>query len=405
MSLTPNRRIYSNPPNLWSGHRPQPSLYRDGGPGSTGFISVETGFSGLLPKDEYTLSDDLNDYVTTNRYQIAYNRKGNAGAPVLKLHGVPTNRWEWTEVDLSSWCRDAAIDMLGMGDSDKPRNYGVNQKNSISGKPWDWVHDVEYIEQVAQKLFPGEPFVFVASDWGGGIALHYAAKYPDRLKALVLVDPIVLDGYPVSEIQAIGRASVLDDDTFMMAMGAVDQTMVQIFKTMVYDPNKFNQYKLRDLKQTYIDTDYERNKILDGEDADTMTLRLKYQNLRVLSDRASTLSPAQLLPITENPRGVDYDQIVAPTLLIWGEQDNMMPANQAYRLMYLLRRADTVQIQMINQAGHFAEIDQPDRVTEVILNFLVGTFGPEILADPFLGLTGIWKGDEAKVIMELRREM
>ena len=404
-------RIFSNPTNHWAGHHPNRSLYRDWGLGTDTFVNVVTPFKGLLAKDEYTLSDNINDYVVTNNYKIAISQKGNAGIPVLKLHGVPTNRLEWIEVDLSPWCQDIAIDMLGMGDSDKPLDYGVDQMRAGDfpestrswDNPWDWVNDVDYIEQVMQKLHPNEQFIFVASDWGGGIATHYAAKYPDRLAGLVLIDPIALDGYPVSEIQAIGRASTLSNQDFMASMGAVDQTMVQIFKTMVYDQNKFNQYKLRDLKRTYFDVDYERSKERNGEDADSSTLRIKYHNLRVLSDRSLVLAPAQLLPISENPRGVDYDKITCPVLIMWGEQDNMMPTNQAYRLMNLLRNSSNVQIQIVSNAGHFAEIDQPDRVSENILNFIIGTLGSDNLADPFLGLTGIWKGDEAEVLNGLRR--
>lgn len=394
------KQVFSTPPNLWAGHRPSRAIYGDGGRGESFKLEVETPFAGFIPADEYTLGTKKGR--KTRRYKIAVNRKGSQGIPVLKLHGVPTNRWEWTDVDLSPWCQDVAIDMLGMGDSDKPLSYGKGETPELGKNPWDWINDIDYIEQVMQELFPDTQFVFVASDWGGGIALHYAARYPDRLAGLVLVDPIALDGYPVSEIQAIGRASALDDASFQSQMGAVDQTMVQIFKTMVFDPNVFNQYRLRDLKRTYIDVDYERSVQLHGEDADSMTLRLKYNNLRVLADRAAVLAPAQLLPVSENPRGVDYSAITAPTLIVWGEKDNMMPANQAYRLMYLLDNAASVQIQMIGQAGHFAELDQPDRVTEVILAFIVGTLGSAELAQPFLGLTGIWKGDEAQLLAALK---
>ncbi len=64
------------------------------------------------------------------------------------------------------------------------------------------------------------------------------------------LDPIAFDGYPVNEIQAIGRASMIPDTPEADAMsagafGAFDQTLVQIYKTMVYDPNVYNQYNLR----------------------------------------------------------------------------------------------------------------------------------------------------------------
>jgi len=83
------------------------------------------------------------------------------------------------------------------------------------------------------------------NDWGGGILSHYASRYDDsRLLGIIYVDPIAFDGYPVNEIQAIGRAADLPDDKFEMLMGSADQNFTQILKTMVHDPSKFNQYNL-----------------------------------------------------------------------------------------------------------------------------------------------------------------
>jgi len=192
----------------------------------------------------------------------------------------------------------------------------------------------------------------------------------------------------------------------MMAMGAVDQTMVQIFKTMVYDPNKYNQYNLRDIMFPYIDVDYERStsKSDTGTDANSMTMELHWEALRTLADRASILSPALLLPYdqNENKKGVKYENITVPALILWGEYDNMMPANQIYRFANIMPNSD-VQIQLIPRAGHFAGTDQPDRVAEEIINFIGRIMGRDKLADIFLGFTGIWKGDEDKVISDLRQ--
>lgn len=150
-----------------------------------------------------------------------------------------------------------------------------------------------------QHGYPGRKFVFVADDWGSGIASHYAARYNDRLNALIQVDPIAFDGYPVNEIQAIGRASEIPntpegDAQFAMLFAAFDQTL---------------------------DVDYERNGRSDGivDIATSTTMRLKLHNMRVLADRAAILSPALLLPHhpQHNPNGVRYQDITVPTLIMW----------------------------------------------------------------------------------------
>ncbi len=138
------------------------------------------------------------------------------------------------------------------------------------------------------------------------------------------MDPIAFDGYPVNEIQAIGRASEIPntqegDAQYAMLFAAFDQTLVQILKSMVYDPSKYNQYNLRYLTFPYIDVDYERNNHSDGitDVAKSTTMRLKLHNMRVLSDRAAILSPALLLPHHPklNPKGIHYQDITAPTVV------------------------------------------------------------------------------------------
>lgn len=224
------------------------------------------------------------------------------------------------------------------------------------------------------------------------------------------MDPIAFDGYPVNEIQAIGRASEIPntpegDAQFAMLFAAFDQTLVQILKSMVYDPSKYNQYNLRYLTFPYVDVDYERNGKNDGvtDVARSTTMRLKLHNLRVLSDRAAILSPSLLLPYhpQSNPHGVQYQNITAPTLIMWGEYDNMMPAAQTQRFAHVLG-TDDVQITYIPRAGHFPATDNPDCVTDTILNFIRRVMGRSALADIYIGNQGIWKGDERQMIQELR---
>lgn len=389
------------------GHEPNIKIYRDGGKMKHGIYKYTSPFSGYIKENK--------EYKLTNTFDIAYTQKGDKGPLVLLLHGVPSNRYLYFPIQkrLSPFCRTISIDMLGMGESSKPRLYGKTNAD-ISGinEPWDWIFDTDYIDKLMNSLYPGENFFFVADDWGSGINSHYAAKFnSDRLLGFIQIDPISFDGYPVSEIQAIGRASQIpvidkdgmDDALFKSSMGAVDQTMTQIFKTMTYDPNVWNQYSLRSIKHPYFDVDYERSKHKDGEDATSLTLRLKWEALRVLADRSAILSPSLLLPYdsVKNPKGVNYENITVPTLILWGEYDNMMPEKQLYRFKWVMKNSK-VQLVSVPKAGHFAGTDQPDYVSASILDFISRISGKDKMADVFLGFDGIWKGDEANLIRDMR---
>ena len=386
-------KAFSHSVNFFAGHEPRPNIYRTPGNPTTGYVMVTMPFSGIITRDGKD--------ITTDKFKIAYTIWGNKGPLVAILHGVPTNKKQWYPVQkrMASFCRTISFDMLGMGESDHPREYGKDSKLPSGWKPWLWQYDALWVEQVMQTLYPNEKFGFVADDWGGGINLHYAVQYPNRLTWIGFLDPIAFDGYPVNEIQAIGRGSMIrNPEEFMKAFGVADQTMVQIFKTMVYDPNKYNQYNLRDIIGTYVRVDY------DTLDSDSLTMGLDLNALRVLADRSAILAPKLLLPydLELNPFGVDYSKITIPVIVLWGEFDNMMPANQIYRFANAIHNAP-VHIGLIPRAGHFAATDQPDKVAEELLNFMREHMGITALADIFLGFTGIWKGDEELLIRDLRR--
>jgi pimeloyl-ACP methyl ester carboxylesterase len=417
----------SKKPNKFEGHKPRLDIYRKASPPKDGVFKFKSKFHGFV-------RDENKEWKETNEFQIGYTQWGDKGPVCLLLHGVPTNRNAKLPIQelLSPFCRTIAIDMLGMGgDSEDgnpstsmPQLYGMREGMSIySGKPddpsaWDWVHDSDYIHELMTSLYPGEKWFFQADDWGGGILSHYIDQHPEDLLGAIWVDPIAFDGYPVNEIQAFGRASMIprtnetdengnlqEDTIFKMAMGAADQTMVQIFKTMVFDPTKYNQYKLKEITRAYVDNDYERSRSKEGEDANSLTLRLKYDNMRTLCERAARLEPALLLPYDEklNPKGVNYSKFNGYACVIWAGQDNMMNSAQKWRFKAVLNNAKAVDIQTIDNAGHFVETDQPERVAESMFSFMSNAVGVGEMGDICLGFKDIWKGDERDMIKDLRK--
>lgn len=408
---TKNTTLYSalsHPPCRDTDYRPNPAIYRSAGKPDYGRFPYRAPAEGLVqvggPHSDKT--------ERTNDFEIAYTRWGDAGPVVLFLHGVPTNRRQWEDVQalVGRFCRTISIDMLGMGESTQPRMYGRNS-DSDPLTQWHWMNDTDYVEKLMQEMFPSEKFIFVADDWGSGIATHYAAKYNDRLLALVNMDPIAFDGYPVNEIQAIGRASGIPntdegDQMFQQMFADFDQRLVQILKSMVHNRHVFNQYNMRSLSFPYVDVDYERNGNSDGisDIAYSNTMQLKYHNIRVLADRAAMLSAALLQPYCQkkNPLGVPYENITVPSLIMWGEYDNMMPAAQTQRFANVLG-SDDVQITYIPRSGHFPGNDNPVFVADTIVNFVRRIAGRNALADIYMGNWGIWKGDEYELVNDLRQ--
>ncbi|HEX6442234.1 MAG TPA: alpha/beta hydrolase, partial [Stellaceae bacterium] len=57
--------------------------------------------------------------------------------------------------------------------------------------------------------------------------------------------------------------------------------------------------------------------------------------------------------------------ISAPTLLLWGEEDRIVPRSYADKFAQGI--AGKTEIRIIPGAGHLAELDQPDAVARAIL--------------------------------------
>jgi len=397
----------SHPPVREAGNAVDLTIYREPGKPRYGRFPYKAPWQGLVEVG----GRNSGETDWTDEFEIAYTQIGDAGPLCVFLHGVPCNRAQWEPVQrhIARFCETISIDMLGMGESSQPRMYGYKEKGEHNDC-WHWQNDVDYLEKLMQALYPGRKFFLIADDWGSGIASHYAAQHNDRLLGLIHFDAIAFDGYPVNEIQAIGRGALIPntpegDAKFAEIFADFDQKLVQILKSMVYFPGVYNQYKMRPLTFPYVDVDYERNRAGDGvtEVAKSRTMHLCFHNIRVLAERSAILSPALLLPYhpQKNPNGCPYEKITVPSLIAWGQYDTMMPAAQTQRFAYALG-TDDVQVHYIPSAGHFPHTDQPDYTADTIINFIRRVAGRSALADVNLGNEGIWKGDERELIADLR---
>lgn len=414
-----------------------------------GFFTFQSPFWGAVPinDEEYEYSRKNKTIIRkkwTNVFKIHYIRYGSDGPLVLQHHGVPTNLRQKLETTylIGKFCRVVAIDFLGMGESSMPRWYGkkdeleqMEQEGSIKilkdndgyllgiestdmklhsvpwkedFQSWYWHEDIRYIKLLMNVLNNNEKFYYESDDWGSGPCAHYAATYPQDLYGSIFIDPIILDSYPVKEIEAIGRGIMVDDWTYGLLFSGSDQTMWQIYKTMVHkNDTVYDQFTLKDIIYPYAFVDYENG-------PSSVTMGVKYHNLHVLSERASILSPALLLPKGTQGRsvlGVAYDNFSSPVCVIWGMNDNMMSAQSAQRLSNIIRNV-SVDVNYVPNAGHFASTDDPYHVAETILNFIRGnsrwnkTKGTQYpaLAQAFIGyFIPRWKGDEKHVLKELNK--
>lgn len=118
-------------------------------------------------------------YVTVLDSRMHYVEEG-AGEPVLFLHGNPTSSYLWRNVipHVSPHARCIALDLIGMGKSDKPDiGYGFFDHS-------------RYVEGFIEALGLRD-ITFVVHDWGSALGFHYARRNESNVRGLVFMEGIV----------------------------------------------------------------------------------------------------------------------------------------------------------------------------------------------------------------------
>jgi len=62
-----------------------------------------------------------------------------------------------------------------------------------------------------------------------------------------------------------------------------------------------------------------------------------------------------------------YEEVSAPTLIVWGKKDQWLPVSHAEKLQ---KRVPGSELSLIPEAGHFVSVDAPQRVASLIDNFV-----------------------------------
>ncbi|MEX1258983.1 MAG: haloalkane dehalogenase [Gemmatimonadota bacterium] len=107
------------------------------------------------------------------------------GAPILFIHGNPTSSYLWRNVIpyLSEGYRAIAVDLIGMGRSDKP--------------------DIAYTFQDHARYLRGfiealdlRNLTLVVHDWGSVLGFQYALDHEDNVVGVAFMEAIVPPAYP-----------------------------------------------------------------------------------------------------------------------------------------------------------------------------------------------------------------
>jgi pimeloyl-ACP methyl ester carboxylesterase len=248
---------------------------------------------------------------------VPYLEQGDPTAPaVLLLHAwVESSRcFDRLQSSLPSALHVFAMDQRGHGDADKPAD-GYTLRN--------YAEDVEaFMDAVG---LPSA--VLLGSSSGGYVAQQVAVDAPHRVTGLVLV------GAPHS-LQ--GRPAFADE---------VDRVTDPLDPTWVADSLTWFA-RFHDVPDWYIE-----DRVHDG-------LRVPAHVWR-----------AALTGLTEATPPSEAGTITAPTLIIWGGRDELLPRQDAETLAAAIPASRLVVYQ---ETGHLVLWEQPERVAKDLVDFVAG---------------------------------
>ena len=107
------------------------------------------------------------------------------GAPLVFQHGNPTSSYLWRNImpALSDRARCIAIDLIGMGDSEKLPGSGPES--------YRFVEHRRYFDRALEVLGVSEDVILVGHDWGSALAFDWARRHCDAVRGLVYMEALV----------------------------------------------------------------------------------------------------------------------------------------------------------------------------------------------------------------------
>ena len=244
--------------------------------------------------------------------------------PILVLlHGLGASCERWLNVApmLSKYFRIIIPDIIGFGHSDKS-----------STEEYRMDYFVRFLQAFLDKLNIGRPIILCGHSFGGYLATEFSIAFNNRVDKLILVAPV-----------GVSKSSTRVLDKYVFAtLYPIYEDALKAFVGMAFDPRFITEDSVRDF---------------------TDRMRLPNAKYTLMSTLLGLRPPLQLRE--------RLSQVLAQTLIIWGENDDMTPPpDDKYLQEYHENPKNSSK--RINHCGHTPFVEKPIRFLAILLKFLIG---------------------------------
>ena len=268
-------------------------------------------------------------FVEVDGVTVHYQEFGDAANPTLILiHGYTASTYVWQTV--APMLADenfhvVAVDLLGFGFSEKPAWF-----------EYSIVSQARMIERFMDRIGIGRA-ILVGSSYGGAVASTVALDYRERVEKLVLVDAVCNDE---------AKQNVLLRLVSMRGVG-------EILSPFLIDSRRFLKLRMR---RTIAPVNHH---LITKERIEAV-----HRPLRAKNAHHSVLASAR----NWNANRIEDDAylINQPTLIIWGEDDNVIPVRNGEKLYDSILNSRLV---VLKDCGHIPQEEKPERFVELVSEF------------------------------------
>lgn len=271
-----------------------------------------------LEIDEKARMSAPGNFIELSNGIVHYELKGDDESPVIVLiHGatIPYVSWDMNyKTLLDSGYRALRYDLFGRGYSDRPRIEYTKEMY------------VNQLYELLDRLNITDPVHIVGTSMGGAVAVFFASARPDMVSSLILIDPI-------------GPYSMYSNNTNVI------KKVAKSFKDRIFEKNTLTR-RVRQIAP------------LRKE----MKEQMKYKGVG--------------WSIYSSVRNRDFDKLLSaytfvgekklPTLLIWGEDDSVIPLQYSKEIKKLI---PGITLHVVKGAGHLPHYEKPKIVNSLLIDF------------------------------------
>jgi pimeloyl-ACP methyl ester carboxylesterase len=273
--------------------------------------------------------------ISLHGQELAFRMDGS-GPVLLLVHGMAGSSSMWVDAmpGLTEHFTVVAPDLPGHGASEKPRgDYSLGAFASV-------LRDL----LISLRLDRATP---VGQSLGGGVVMQFAYQFPERIERLVLVS----SGGLGREVNLLLRALTLPGSDYVLPLACTNwmhDAGLKVAGWMKHVGFRPSPHMVQ-IWESY------------GSLAEPETRAAFLQTLRSVVDQSGQrVSATNRLYLASR----------VPTLIIWGDNDKIIPVEQGYAAHDAIPGS---RLEVFKGAGHFPHCEDPARFVAVLTDFMQTT--------------------------------